>query len=351
MKKKVGKTIANILIAALCVAIFAFYEAKAFQAFEKKWLVCLLSVIGLAIAYVVYPVIHELGHVVFGKFAGLRTGAICAGIFCVDYSSGTPSFSLRAPTADFGYTVMLPTDKSGYPSKYAVSAAGGLAFSLLTIIVGLTFAVNFTGSVYVFCLIAAPYPLALYILLVNMFPFSDDSDGTVIYKTLTESRNSDFFRALDAVAAVELGAMPKDLTPSLIVKRSDESDKYGKILAYLRYLSLLYTDTDGALRTLSGIDENGYLGAEIEKEKFFAAIIGGDDKYLKRNENAVLPLISTEKSPSDFRIHAAYRIYMKEYDWAKLVIKGGLNFLNGHRKNGISYQEKEYLENMYKELG
>ncbi|MBO5851848.1 MAG: hypothetical protein J6R29_05910 [Clostridia bacterium] len=351
--KDILKTLINGLIALVLLGLYIFAIVNAYGLFKGKLLLYVaLLVAGAVVSLFLYSLIHELGHLTVGLFAGLKFSKICVLIFLLELENGKFKFKLVKPT-EFGYTEMLPKTPYNYAEKLAISAVGGLVFSLISAFASMFICLSFTGNIFVFCLFGAPYPLALYIFLINALPFFKGSDGDLVFSVLLDEKTpSTLKNYYTALASVLLKKEPCEINRNLLEIVDDKP--FSQPLKYLRYLSYLQTDFKkaydeiSALQKLDIIDDNLYFN--VKKEVFFCKAVLHDDNYVNENASAIVGDIDLSDDLCNFRVHAVYRIFINDIDFAKLIIKNGIDTLSKKTQNGLVISEIKYLQALKEQL-
>ena len=149
-----------------------------------------------------------------------------------------------------------------------------------------------------------------------------------------------------AVSSLYSGVEPCDLDSSLLV-RYDGINGYSVNIRYLRYLAYVKSDEERALkelREISDLSEISSLNDEIFEELFFNALLLNDKKFIKLHEVEAVAVFENAVRPQTYRVHASYRIWSGEKDWAKLILKSGLEFCKSYAVKGIAKSEEKYMK-------
>ena len=351
--KDILKTLINGLIALVLLGLYIFAVVNAYGLFKGKLVLFIaLLALGIVVELFLYSLLHELGHLIVGLLVGLKFSKICVLCFLIGLENGKLKFKIVKPT-EFGYTEMLPKTVDDYAKKLALSGVGGLGFSIISALVSMLICLNFTSNIYAFCLFGAPYPLALYIFLINALPFFEGSDGSLIFAvTLDEKSPSTLKNYYTAIAGVLLGKEPCQLERNTLEICDDKP--FSQPLRYLRYLHYLQSDFDRAygeilnLSKLQVVDDDLYFN--VKKELFFCKTVLHDNNYVNENANAIVGDIDLSEDLCNYRVHAVYRIFIKDYEFAKLIIKNGIDTLSKKTQNGLIKSEIKYLKELQTQL-
>lgn len=322
----------------------------------ERWWFILLTATGILIAFILSPLIHELGHTVGGLVCGLSVKNITVGFLSVLFlNSNKVKFKLHKAET-FGYTELVPKTQNNYAKKVIISTVCGLAFTLIQTVIGMLICIKFLDNMVVYALFGISFYVPMYLLLLNLFPIIPSSDGSLIFRLLQKDEKgrivNNYFKA---VSAVFCGVEPKNIDGSLLRDYTLDYDEYSVKIIYLRYLAYL-DNSDGAdTKELEKIcDREKLFGDDYEtvyKELFFNAILRNDVTFIKTHSDIVVGFLQQEKSPCDYRIHAVYRMYTGDREWAKLILKTGLNYIDNFSEKGLVKAEKHRLESLLSELG
>ncbi len=341
-----------IILVPLGLFIYHFLGFyKAYENYTKQ--VVLYTLLGLLITLVIASIIHELGHIIVGCIVGLKEKIIKVLFISLSFNNGL-KISLCRPV-NFGETVLVPKTQENYSKKVVISAIGGLAFSFIYMLVGMLI-VAFSKSMPLVLLFGIGYHLSAYVLLVNLVPINEEGDGYLIFNYLLkgETERQIISNALNSTAQILLGVQPKDLDSRFLTEFDAKVGYYSNLTKYYRYLAFLWRDEERAFKELlelSDLDKVSYsLYEDVYKELFYASLRLKDQTFIKNNEEIVIGYIEKELSPIDYRVHANYRIYTGELDWAKLIIDSGLSNLEKSSNYGNVSYEIELLKRLKESL-
>ncbi len=353
-KNQIFKTIVSIILTAFIVAVYVFLCVTAFKFYTiNKVLLVALLVLGAVLSLFLHSLLHELGHLIFGLIAGLKLYKICVLVFELEVYDGKVKFNFKKPSINFGYTVMMPKKHENYGEKLVFSSFGGLIFSFVFTLLNAFLTIKLATNVYFFTLIGAYYLIGFYIFIVNVLPFTYDNDGALIFDFIfSKEYYVDFKNAYTILAKIYCGVMPSEIDLQLFTCSGE--NRYSQIIKYHKYLALLSTDFDGAEKELNSLSSSNIIDDDIyfavKKELLFSACVKGDSKYAKTNGEHVIDLLGQDDYEENYRVHAVYRIFTGETDWAKIIIDGGINALNTGVKNGYEKSEIKYLQELKNQI-
>ena len=247
---------------------------------------------------------------------------------------------------ELGETILNPKGTDKVLQKYVLSACGGLGATLL-IMVAQVLICLLCNSLLVYCSLGITFPLTVYFFMINFLPVFENNDGYLIYKYLSGGEErviiDNYFKA---VSSLYSGVEPCDLDSSLLV-RYDGINGYSVNIRYLRYLAYVKSDEERALkelREISDLSEISSLNDEIFEELFFNALLLNDKKFIKLHEAEAVAVFENAVRPQTYRVHASYRIWSGEKDWAKLILKSGIEFCKSYAVKGIAKSEEKYMK-------
>ncbi len=326
-----GKRLKIIMFSTLIIVTLTAYLAHFISfmiAYSDRWAeVLLYSFLGIALTLFLAPLAHELGHLTVGLFCGFRVVSFTF-LFIKFQFYKKFKISLVKPYA-FGETALMPKTSNDYPKRLRATTMGGVIFSVAYMLLGMM-VVFLSTDLRLVLLFGISYHISTYVLLLNVLPFKSDSDGVILFSyslkggVYLEMMNN----VLSAEAEVMCGVEPKDLSAKLLTEFQVSYDYYSVMLKYLRYIAFLWRDEESAFKELFDISDLDQIPESlyetVYKELFFASVVRGDEAFVKAHEEIVVGYLEGDDSPSNYRIHAAYRAYRGDGEWAKIIISSGL---------------------------
>ena len=347
MGKNKFKLLLNISLALACSALFILLLLGVISAYVSELLTILLSaLVGLIAVFLANAILHETGHLIAGLLSGLEFYSIKFLFVVVTKENGELKLSFSKSLGELGFTTLIPKTDKGVFKKYVISACGGLGASLVLILIQVIICLA-SKSLIVYTAIGITFPLTVYFFMVNMLPAFENNDGYLAYKYISGGEDSviigNYFKA---VAQLYSGVEPSQLDSTLLVRYSGVGG-YSANIRYLRYLAYVKNDEERALkelREISDLSEISNINDEIFEELFFSAILMDDKRFIKANEDQALAVFENPCRPQTYRIHASYRIWSGEKDWAKLILKSGISYCEKYPVKGISKSESKYMQ-------
>lgn len=353
MKKKIFKYVIEYAIVLLLIALYTYMVVGVLSSATNLIYAIGFCVFGFIITIFLSSLVHELGHVIFGLISGLKLHSLTVLFIKITFSKGKfPKIKFVFPN-DFGATEFLPKTREKYYGKLCVSALGGLIFSVVYLAVGIVFL--YLGNFITCCFFGITFPITAYILLINLIAFDETCDGYLIFTYLASGKTKKIIsNCLTALCDIILGVQPKDLDSRLLAEFTKDCDVYSVRIIYLRYLAYFKRDLDRATKELLTVCDSQKLTEEfymlIFKELFYCALIKNDEDYINANAEEAVNYLSYEMHATDYRIHATYRAYIGDKDWAKLLIKSGEENLPKFLEKGIAKAELDALSELKEKI-
>ncbi len=319
--RNLGRRLQAVLLfvafAAFCLLAYTFVKRYS-HGNALDWVFTFLGVIlGATAVAVLHPVFHELGHVIFGKIAGLQLIAFRAGF--LSYYQG----KLRlAPFTFGGECVMLPNGEQAAAKKRRIFAWGGIVGSAIFCFPLLWSPFAFWLSAPVYAGLTTAMLYAAYELISNLFPSEgrEKTDGEVLFASYKNTDVSVVETAVFAAQSVFVtGKTPADIPRALLygVPVISEGEEAFALLTHLRLLRAILREERAEIEAqtiraeglLDGVGTPAYraLLSEIvfaysllndteKAEDYFAELTSEGDWYL----------------PARYRAEAAFYRYIKQ---------------------------------------
>ncbi|MBE7091128.1 MAG: hypothetical protein E7363_04345 [Clostridiales bacterium] len=312
--RKVGKLLQWVLLIALIGAFLAFtyvfvkrYDPKGVNAVVFA---CLGAIVGALATFFLHPIIHEFGHVFFGKIAGLKLIAFRAGVFV--YAQGKFRFALPSMG---GECVMLPKSGKKAETKRRVFAWGGIIGSLIFFLslVWAPFSFWLSAPVYAGLTTAALY--AGYELFSNVSPSEgrEKTDGEVLFASYKRTPESVVESAVFVAQSYVLtGETPAEIPYENLYKLPviSEGEPSFALLTYLRLQRATLLKNKGEMRVqlsrlqdlLTFTDGDAYLALLCEGTFAFSLL-----KDKEKAEQCYAELIAENPEiPARYRAESMY---------------------------------------------
>lgn len=353
MKNLQYKKLINIAVLLLSVILYVLYFINTLSIYSQNVIgVIGFSLLGIVLTIIITEIFHEAGHLVFGLSCGLKLGYIK--IFCIRFSkreNGKFAFSLDKHDVFSSETAFYPTIGKNVSLKIGLTALGGPIFSFIQTAVYLIIAVTSINNMALFCMFGISFTIPLYVFLINVIPFSAAYDGDLALTMLSGGKKAVIASTLITASSLIAGGVePSKLNGRYLSVYENDYGFYSVKTVYLRYLANILTDENAAFSELEHISNKQKLPdgtyGDVIYELFFRALVCGDDDYVKENRSEVLDYLSTDDTPTSFRVQAALCIYDGDYYRAKLLIKSGIKICGTYYNRGIAMLERKLLEGL-----
>lgn len=349
MRRKLA-TIYAVFCTLLLVAGFLVVFYFAFKEGTTATVKCL---IGLALGFVLSPMIHELGHVSFGLIAKMDYVYVKCFCFKIYLKNGKKRLSFASPFAA-DETQVLPKIGGNMKKRATLYAVGGLVYS------GVFLALVLGGAVLTACLGKPSYklfgvlPYAAYLFFLNLPPFeyaSGKTDG-LIYRGI--KRGEDAERCMLSVMEIQ-GRLFEGKSFAEIDEKyyfdlpqlCEDEPLYAAILD-LRYRYYLEkNELEKAADCLNRLALNEeYLSFKalenVAAELVYMHSLSGDLENAERNY-AVCQAFLKGDSATAKRILAAYAKASGKGDAVSVLVEQAYTALQKERIEGVKKFEKILL--------
>jgi hypothetical protein len=333
-----------LLGAMVAVAAFAFSEidtlVKAF--------------VGLALAFVLAPVCHELGHLVFAIAGGMRVKYLKC--FCFRYTreKGKGKLSLCSPfSAD--ETQVTPLSEKNMKKRVIAYTVGGLAFSfafLLAILIAVIIAAVAARPNF-FLLGMLPYTAYLFLLNAAPLEYPSDKTDALILQGLIRGEDTEkvFLATMEIYGALCEGKGFGDLEKEKLfsLPQLAEDEPLHAVTLDLKYRYALavkdFALAEDCLKRLLVSEEyltdGAYENLKIELV-YFSLLLGKDEPLKKLQETDEAFLRSDDYRAK--RILALYSAISGGKEQAEALIAQGLSLVEREEIVGVKLLEKTLFE-------
>lgn len=353
MKKQKIKNLIELFVALLCVIVFAFLILDLLLAFGWELTILASVFVGAVVVILVNSIFHELGHLIFGLLSGLKFVSIKFLWLFIGKKQGKLKIELQSSGGEVGSTILAPNGTENTFKKYVVSAFGGLLFTFIILILQIALCLFLKDNLIVYAGLGITFPITAYIFLINLFPVFENNDGYLIYAYLQGGNLKKVASNYYSLASLLVeGVEPSELDSSLLIDYGGV-DQFSLNIRYLRYLAFINGDEERAikeLREVSDLSKLIYVVNEVYEELFFSALLMEDKKFINAHKDEVIDIVSKQERPQSFRVHASFRVYNGDKEWAKLILKSGIEFCDTYYVKGVASSEKKYMQSMLERL-
>lgn len=326
------------LLALAGTVVLAFFGAIRD---ENQLIGCVIAFLIFGVFCIVLPInvlIHECGHLLFGKIANLKSISISVGWFQIDGNG----IRITRKHSFAGETQMLPKSIKGVRGKTACFALGGALLNLIygAVFLSLFFVLPMHPVLFFFELCA---PLNIFEGLTALYPAELDSgrtDGKVLTELACKTPFSEVFLAVLTAQGLlykqGYAEIPRELLFDLPIVREDEPAFLA--LTQLRWQYLFMNgDEEGAATQIKRLETLvDYLS---EEDKYAEALCGVACGYalMISNERAS-ELIETAEAAKGMLAHT-----LAQYAIEGVNKNAVLSAINKEKAVGIKEFSKEVL--------
>jgi len=302
--------------------------------------------------------IHELGHLIFGKFLGYRFLMFRAGIFSIHKENGKLRFSIIRNVGYGGLCAMIPSEDSDL-KDFAVYSTGGIIFNLITGILflflpeilslRLIFAVPLYGTGMVSILLA----------LINAWPFfsmNQPTDGMMFISILKKNPLAErFYESVILSKKLMTGVRPRDLElkePKLPLEDQHETSN----VLYLYFMALDGGDEELARKYIQIIEENlskvpPYALPAFYYEIIFFNLLTGDNEKAVRYYEKAGKILEKDRDINGLRIKAYYAHYVeRDNEKARRLAEEGMGVMEKYPFRGQAIFEEDQLQKLIRRI-
>ncbi len=351
-------------VALYILLIFRIFKVQYYSAIENIIMPLIFGIGGILFSILENAFLHEVGHLIFGKIAGLKLISIKILWFKLSFENKI-KFTLEKAN-DLGETVFVPKNDKKVSSKVAFSIFGGLLFSILLLA---------KRIIYYYCVIYIPFELpigldllwvvfeicfagyivvTLYYLVVNLVG-DETCDGYRLLELLNKKNNNKIIssNALYIGSLLYNGVSPTEIDYKYLSVYNQDYSLYSTLIIYYRYLSLISINEEYAFKEILKISDKDKLANTLFDvvmcELYYVAFIKDDKIFLKNNKAIIEKIVEYDDSLYSLRAHAVLRIFNNENEWAKILIDQALTQI-GDQESGILAVEKPLFNKLKEKI-
>lgn len=352
----------NVIILACTVGLAITVVALANNTFYADlFTTLLLFLLGAILAGILNTVLHEWGHVLAGKRAGMEFLSLRLWFFTIVKENGKTRWIKSRFIDQAGACEMIPAKTDDLKKSYRKMTAGGLAGSAVAVALGIVFAalVGILPS-WLYCLLSVFLPVSVYCFLTNALPMSDQgirNDGGVLYGIAKDDDTTAVALSLLQIQAeLYAGKSPAEISPSLYFELPQLPEDDANFLLLLSARYAYYLDA-GDAENANKVSER-IFSVKKYVPKVFLDQVNADLLYnasaVNKSEYEADDLmdyaekyLNGEETASNMRIKAAYVLYVVgDREKADRLIARGEELCDAERIPGIAKMERKLLAAM-----
>lgn len=321
-----------------------------------------IFLVGAIVFGFINALIHELGHVIFGKKNGFIILAFTVWFFKWTRKKNKYKFSFTMIGNEAGYTESVPKTKENLDKRLVNMTLGGLVFSFIMVlasVVPLFFAKEI--PTLLFCFLIVSLPISIYYFTWNVLPILSEfafNDGAVIWQVKHKTDTSKVMLSLLAVhSELYNGKTPAEIDESLYfdLPQLPEDDIYFINLLNARYNYYLdkeeYKKALEVSERLAGLME--YLPKEYEMAiktdfLFNACYIEKNDEKAEDYLYEVEKYVNNVNTATNLRIKMAYLLFIgnEEID-VDMFYKKAIKEAKKSQIKGLELYETKLIDKVF----
>lgn len=331
---------------ALCVGFFLVF----FYAWNAETNQSLYAILGMIVGLITAPIIHEIGHIVFGLLAKMDCIYVKCFCFKIHLKDGKKCFGFASPLAA-DQTQMLPKMAGNMRKRASRYTLGGQIFSgvffLLILVAAITVTLLWTPIFFIWGML----PYTGYLFLLNLPPFEYASGKTdiLVYQRLKKDEPAE----KTMLAAMEIqGRLYEGYSFAEIDERYyfdlpqlPEDEPLFAVIMDLRYRYYLEkNDYDKASDCLNRMAQaEPYLSdGEVQKligELTYMHALGGNIELAEKSAKLCEEYLKQDKVEAK-RILAAYAKAVDNAEGVEVLLKQARECMSKEYVKGIRKAEE-----------
>ena len=371
MKRNIS-VIINILILLSTLFLIGFVFYLGILKFENdgrgytKGIIIFFCLAGLLLSTFLVPLVHEMGHLIFGLLSKMAFYSMRILFFIVYREGKKIKLRVAKNSAEYsGSCEMVPKSSEKLYSKFMFMVIGGSFFTLIYLVFLIYIVVNASASgLNLYSFLGCGLPFAFYLFTINILPLSsvgEKTDGGVILGLLKKDR---FAMATINLLAIQshyfLGETPAEVEEGLYfnVPQLPDNDVTFAILLNYRYIYYLDKGDQENLLKISermnevcdGLDDKMRMNIRSDILYNYCRFIKDDEKAEKLYKE-VRKYLMLENTCTNLRIRAAYSFYIEKNNLeARQFVNRGLDEAKRSIIKGIGIFETRLLNELKTEI-
>lgn len=346
--------------AAICIAVLIVWAAYAkFGGEYGSVLIAASLVLGGLVCSFLCDVLHEAGHLLFGKICNFSFNSVRVGFVKIYKKDGYIRVTAKElPESVAGATEMLPRNSEKLYPRFLWTVAGGLLFSFLA------FAALFACFLFyrrlpfaVFALTCTGLPYAFHLFFYNLLPLDNDSlftDGAIFWGLL--HRDASYRTAVNILAVegyLNEGLAPAEIDAELYFGLPQLPEDDINFIILTSYRLMYYLDADDKAKAVAACERleslMEYVPEYYEKDiasdiLFCECSLKGDAALAESMYPALATHLLREDTLASHRILAAYELYVNGDKTAALShVNEAQKKAETHQIPGLVKYEKKLL--------
>ncbi len=342
------KRLATVYAIACTLLMVAGFLAVFFFAWKGGERRIIGSIVGMALGFIFAPIVHELGHLSFGKAADMESVYIKAFCFKNTLKRGKRRLSLASPFAA-DQTQMLPKKGGNMRRRALAYTAGGLVYGGSFFLFALFFSI-FTGNFVAW----GSVPYAGYLFFLNVLPveYVGGKTDALVFRGLRKGAPAErcMIAAMEIQGQLAEGKAFGEIEKSLyfdLPQLAEEEPLYA-VLLDLRYRYFLdIEDLEGAADCLNRLAQAQAYLPEYEVERLAGELVylhslRGDLESAEASGKLARGYLASEEASAK-RILAAFSLAFGRTEEGAILKEQACVALEYERLDGVKKLEEKLL--------
>lgn len=319
--------------------------------------------LGALVAGFLHALIHELGHLYFGKKNSFAFSEMVVWFFKWKKHANKIKFQLIMMGNEAGYTQMIPTNESEVEKGLKAMTLGGLIGSFLLMLVGVVpiFIANLPS--WVFCIWVMLFPIGIYYFLGNILPKESmgvRNDGAVLYGIKkNDDQTKILFSLLKIQAFLYNGKTPSEIDEKYyfdLPQLAEDNPNFAMLLSAKYSYYLDKGDYENAKKTTERLLS---LEDYIPRDNFLTIMADCLYNHCTFDYNETKAdnlmedlegLLNGVNTATNIRIKLAYLVYVvKEKEGIEYFYNKGVKEAKKSQIKGLGLMEIKLLEQIFKD--
>ena len=306
-------------------AVFKMFENTYeiyFQSVPSFLILILITIAAIILPFYLQIIIHEAGHLVFGKLTGYRFLSFRIWNKVLVRENRHWKIKTYSDRDSIGQCLMLPPRKDNRETPYALNHLGGIILNGITGILFLSVScmeIAFSYFIRLFSFTSGLFGVIMFIANGLPIRYFGNNDGTN-YLALRKNKSARYFyfQQLKQLPDLQKGKTYGDLSLEFnrVIKEKDLDNPilgWQKMLEYYSYLDQGWwkkaRECLSAFQPIKSLDRGMQYTIQWE-ELFLSIVIKDDPKEIEMRYQRIKGFINRKHGDIDLiRVHLAYKIY------------------------------------------
>ena len=298
--------------------------------------------------------IHELGHLIFGKFLGYRFLMFRAGPLSIQKENEKLKFTFIKNVGYGGLCAMIPGENSSL-KDFAFYSTGAIVFNILTGIGFIIMSFSVPQPVFSAVPLFLTGVVSIFLALLNAWPFfsmNQPTDGMMFFSILRENPLAErFFESVMLSKKLAMGVRPRDLELTPVDLPLKDFHELTTVF-YLYFMEMDLGHVEKAGEYLKVVEENlskvpPYTLPAYYYELIYYNLLEGNLSLSAYYYEKAGKILQKDKDINGLRIKSHYAFYLeKNPSKAEELAKEGLAVVDKFPFRGQAIFEEEQIKKL-----